>query len=230
MNMEYDKWARTFEDIKQDFPELDFSLDAKARDLLYRKVEEFSARSARDMVRYHVRDKDVTIVGAAGVDESEVDAGGTLIACDGACVNLNELGIRAEVVVTDLDSPVNEIWSCLKPEGVIVVHGHGDNIDLLESELPDLMSEVAVLPTTQGEERGHVWNFGGFTDGDRAVFLALCFRPRSIRLVGYDFSSPGEYSFHDEAEVKKRKLEWANRLVDMARMEASTLGIGFKMD
>lgn len=227
--MEYDKWVRTFRDIKQDFPELDFSLDREARDLLYGMVDEFAARSARDMVRYHVRDKDVTIVGAAGVEESELDVGGTLIACDGACVNLNELGVRAEVAVTDLDSPVNEIWNCLKPEGVAVVHGHGDNLDILGSELPDLMSETAVLPTTQVEEKGHVGNFGGFTDGDRAVFLALHFKPRSIRLVGYDFSSPGEYSFHNEAEIKKRKLEWANRLVDMAKLEARTRGIQFKM-
>ena len=46
-----------------------------------------------------------------------------------------------------------------------------------------------VIGTTQIEPISDVYNFGGFTDGDRAVFLAEHFGAKEIELVGFDFEA-----------------------------------------
>ncbi len=57
-----------------------------------------------------------------------------------------------------------------------------------------------------------LYNFGGFTDGDRAVFLAHHFGSRSIQLLGFDFENVGEKPNCDE-KTKLKKLGWAKRLI-----------------
>ena len=53
---------------------------------------------------------------------------------------------------------------------------------------------VIQLPT-QTKPVGRVHNFGGFTDGDRCVFLANHFKAKKIILLGMDFGTRiGRYS------------------------------------
>ena len=47
----------------------------------------------------------------------------------------------------------------------------------------------------------------GFTDGDRAVFLADHFGAARIRLVGFDFETPNAKD--RDLRLKQRKLDWA---------------------
>jgi uncharacterized Rossmann fold enzyme len=64
----------------------------------------------------------------------------------------------------------------------------------------------------------NVYNFGGFTDGDRSVFLAEEMRAKSITLIGMDFNSnPRKFSTdHDiNFELKQKKLKTAKRLLEM---------------
>jgi uncharacterized Rossmann fold enzyme len=65
----------------------------------------------------------------------------------------------------------------------------------------------------------NVYNFGGFTDGDRSVFLAEEMRAKSITLIGMDFDNmPRKFSTNDkdvDIDIKRRKLKFAKRLVEM---------------
>ena len=65
----------------------------------------------------------------------------------------------------------------------MIVHAHGDNFDKLEM----VRGLSNVTGTTQTKKIGKLENFGGFTDGDRCVFLAEYFNAKKIVLIGMDF-------------------------------------------
>ncbi|MEZ5336103.1 MAG: hypothetical protein R2741_13165 [Methanolobus sp.] len=54
----------------------------------------------------------------------------------------------------------------------------------------------------------NVYNFGGFSDGDRCVYLAKEFGAASITLIGFDFDDLYVNP------VKKKKLKWARLLIE----------------
>jgi len=88
---------------------------------------------------------------------------------------------------------------------IMVVHAHGDNIDALGEELPRLKR---VIGTTQSKPLPNVHNFGGFSDGDRSVFLANEMGAKTITLIGFDFKDK------NVTPLKKKKLIWAEKLID----------------
>jgi len=99
-----------------------------------------------------------------------------------------------------------------------VVHAHGDNIDKLKEYVPRLEK---VLGTCQTEPLDIVYNFGGFTDGDRAAFLAEELGAKEITLVGFDFgdvvgkwSKPHLKEHAPTWESKRKKFEFAQRLLE----------------
>jgi uncharacterized Rossmann fold enzyme len=110
-------------------------------------------------------------------------------------------------VVTDLDGPFPEIQRSNRMGSLMVVHAHGDNLDALTSYVPRLKR---VVGTCQCRPPPGLINFGGFTDGDRCVFLAKELGAAKISLLGFDFQ--------DEALTprKKKKLCWAKKLIDLA--------------
>jgi uncharacterized Rossmann fold enzyme len=88
---------------------------------------------------------------------------------------------------------------------IMVIHAHGDNIDAIEAHVPSLST---VLGTTQARPLTNVFNIGGFTDGDRAVFLAKEYGARTVSAIGFDFSDSSV------SPTKKRKLQWAKQLLE----------------
>jgi uncharacterized Rossmann fold enzyme len=68
------------------------------------------------------------------------------------------------------------------------------------------------LGTTQAEPFEGIHNFGGFTDGDRAAYLADHLGATEIRTVGFDFDRPNPKD--QPTDVKLRKLAWARRLLE----------------
>ena len=96
----------------------------------------------------------------------------------------------------------------------MVVHGHGDNIPMLEQVVPQLVNPIG---TTQVQPRPNVYNFGGFTDGDRAVFLATEMDARLIVVAGMDFGLKiGKYSKDKprSISVKRKKLAMGKALLE----------------
>jgi uncharacterized Rossmann fold enzyme len=95
----------------------------------------------------------------------------------------------------------------LTREGVTVAaHAHGDNVPAVREWLPRFADEWT-LATTQAAPVGPVANVGGFTDGDRAAFLADHAGAGELTFPGWNFDDPAV------GPMKARKLDWAARLL-----------------
>ena len=130
----------------------------------------------------------------------------TKIVADGATKAIIENGLRPDIVVTDLDGDIKSLKKAGRTNTIMVVHAHGDN-----SERINLVKYFKnCIGTTQTKPIGKVNNFGGFTDGDRCVFLADNFNAKKIILLGMDFGTRiGKYS--------KSKVE--NRTTKIAKLQ-----------
>src|SRR3990172_9328992 len=99
----------------------------------------------------------------------------TKIVADGAAKALIENNIIPDILVTDLDGDEKSSKKIGKGKTIMVVHSHGDNLDKLE-----LVSKFKnCIGTTEAKTFGKIHNFGGFTDGDRCVFLAKHFKSKT---------------------------------------------------
>lgn len=154
-----------------------------------------------------------TVFGAAPCLESDVSAigtKGTLIAAGSAVCRLRTLGIAPDIVVTDLDGPIEDQLEASARGAVTFIHAHGDNMDLVR-RYAGLFRGPVVL-TTQSVPDTVVVNYGGFTDGDRAVCIAQEFGVGEVYLEGFDFTDPYPKEGSDPS-VKLRKLAWAERII-----------------
>jgi len=133
-----------------------------------------------------------------------------ILAADGAVEVLLKNGIVPDIVVTDLDGPFAAILAANQKGSILVVHAHGDNLDALSRYVPQL---DRIIGTVQCHPLPGLYNFGGFTDGDRSVFLARELEAAEINLMGFDFDD------NSVTPRKKKKLAWAKRLIDLALME-----------
>ena len=158
-----------------------------------------------------VRDRDVLVCGNAPTLKDELEEvqpnDFCIIAADGAAAVLMDMGIVPHIIVTDLDGDVEAEIKASRMGALMVVHGHGDNIPVIGLIVPGLCN---VVGSTQSVPLANVHNFGGFTDGDRCVFLARELGASAMVLIGFDFSDP-----HVNA-TKRKKLEWARKLIDVA--------------
>ena len=143
------------------------------------------------------------------------------IAADSSVKYLIENGIIPNIVVTDLDGDIDALTKLAKTESIFVVHAHGDNIKQIT------ISKIFTncIGTTQGKEFKKIKNYGGFTDGDRGVFLASFFEAKKIILFGMDFGNKiGKFSDTKtiEREVKIRKLKKAESLLEWLSTSTKT--------
>ena len=129
----------------------------------------------------------------------------TKIVADGATKAIIENGLKPDIVVTDLDGDIISLKKTGRTNTIMVVHAHGDN-----SEKIHLVKNFKnCIGTTQAKPIGIVNNFGGFTDGDRCVFLANHFNAKKIILLGMDFGTRiGKYS----------KVKVGNRAIKIAKL------------
>jgi uncharacterized Rossmann fold enzyme len=212
--MQFATWEPIYRAILEDFG-FSSAHDEEAAKLLnellrHREQSLFCAAA-------QLRGRDVLVVGNAPTLKEELEnlreCNRTLVAADGATAVLLEKGIVPEIVVTDLDGPFDAILKANKMGAIATVHAHGDNLDALKRCVPQL---GMILGTVQCRPPHGLYNFGGFTDGDRCVFLAKELGATSITLLGFDFE--------DESVTprKKKKLAWAKRLIDMALSENSS--------
>ena len=128
------------------------------------------------------------------------------IAADSSLKPLIDNGIIPDIIVTDLDGDENTIKKNSKKKSIFVLHAHGDNIEKLQ-----MVKKIEnCIGTTQTNPFNKIQNFGGFTDGDRGVFLASHFDAKKIILFGMDFGNQvGKFSNtkRSDREIKLKKLE-----------------------
>ncbi|MFX1475709.1 MAG: 6-hydroxymethylpterin diphosphokinase MptE-like protein [Promethearchaeota archaeon] len=180
-----------------------------------------------------VTDKNVLIFGAGPslprnleeIIKNNIAQGATLISADGATTALLEQDLQPDLVVTDLDGTVPDILQAHQDGSIVLVHAHGDNTSSLEHYVPILLHDQVegngVLGSTQARPRPGVINTGGFTDGDRCVFLAEAFRANIIGLVGMDlgvfvgrYSKPNLSADILASKTKREKLSVAKTLLE----------------
>lgn len=145
----------------------------------------------------------------------------TKIVADSALKIIIENGIKPDIVVTDLDGDQKSLKKTGKTKTVFVVHAHGDNI----SKLQLVQFFKNWIGTTQTKPVGKIQNFGGFTDGDRAIFLANHFGAKKIVLFGMDFGDKiGKFSNtkNSERKTKVKKLQKAKSLLEWLSKKSSS--------
>ena len=155
------------------------------------------------------------------------------IAADSSVKLLVENGIIPDIVITDLDGDESTLKKIGK-KSIFIVHAHGDNIEKLEF----VKKFTKCIGTTQSNPFEKIQNFGGFTDGDRGVFLANHFDAKKIILFGMDFGEKiGRHSNTKKSERKiklmklhkgKLLLEWLSTITKSELFTTSKPINGFK--
>jgi len=144
----------------------------------------------------------------------------TLVTADGATQALIERGEIPQIVVTDLDGDVGSLLYSAGKGSLLVVHAHGDNMEKIATYIRDIISSTKlIIGTTQVEPMSPLQNFGGFTDGDRAVFMASKYNAAPIILVGMDFGKI----------VGKRSKPWLRRNVAAWNDKIKKLEIAYRL-
>jgi uncharacterized Rossmann fold enzyme len=209
--MDYPEWEPHYRRIVAEFgfsPEADEAAARRLSELCSRKTI-FGPESLARLIG-----EEVTVIGHSPDLEERigtVELRGRVITADGATsALLHERGRVPDLIVTDLDGDVPDQIAANAQGAVAVILAHGDNVDRLERFVPWFSGPVT--PTTQACPFDRVFNFGGFTDGDRAVMLARHFGAKRIDLLGFDLANPRPKSGRDPG-VKKRKLEIARELI-----------------
>ncbi|WP_304093466.1 6-hydroxymethylpterin diphosphokinase MptE-like protein [Methanobrevibacter ruminantium] len=141
-----------------------------------------------------------------------------IVSADGATTAMLEDDLVPDIVATDLDGKMDDLLAANSLGSYFVVHAHGDNEELI---VKWTTSFDKILGTTQSKPVGHLYNFGGFTDGDRAMFFTLALGCEEMVLAGMDFgtnvtkySRPNiEGATGPADEIKTKKLIFAERLL-----------------
>lgn len=142
-----------------------------------------------------------------------------LVSADGATTAMIEEKLVPDIVCTDLDGNLDDILLANIRGANIAIHAHGDNMDKIAT-FPSYFDSV--IGTTQSQPVGNLYNFGGFTDGDRALFLCVALGASQITLAGMDFgdmvtkySRPNlEEDVEEADEFKRKKLMYAEKFTN----------------
>lgn len=203
--MKYEEWEPVYREICEYFS-FDPAGDRQASEI----AAGLSSADATDVLRNLIQGRQVTVCGNAPSLKEQITAcrpDGIIVAADGAAGILLACGIRPEVIVTDLDGIDDYACDLNKTGTVMVVHAHGDNIPRLRTWMPRFTGPLVL--TTQGRPFRNVHNFGGFSDGDRAVYMSRECGASQITLLGFDCDDK------TVPPVKQGKLIWARRLLAM---------------
>jgi uncharacterized Rossmann fold enzyme len=203
--MDFSEWEPVYEAILADFG-FQRAADEAARE----EVAALLTPRAFDRDRLGVLAGERVVVAGAGpslpAELDRIEDGDVVIGASTAIDTLLDAGIAVDLMTTDLDKNSGTVRRLTEAGVPVAIHAHGDNRALLREVVPDLPEEH-VLATTQAAPRAGVENYGGFTDGDRAAFLADGFGASELKFVGWAVADP------TVSPIKRRKLAWAERLL-----------------
>ena len=94
------------------------------------------------------------------------------------------------------------------------------NIAEIKKYVPEFKGQIMGTTQIDPAPYDNLHNFGGFTDGDRAIFFAEYFKAKKIHLIGFDFNGEiGKYSFAENKDKKQKlkKLKWCKYLVELLK-------------
>ena len=219
--MQFSNWKPLYENIKKDL-DLDFSKDDIAGAHLNTLLGHHSQYVDIQYCETLIKEKIVYIFGTGPNLEDSLTTlfplpiSCTSIAADGATSALLKKGKIPDIIVSDLDGYLPDLLSCNEKGSFLLIHAHGDNIHLLDQVVPKCTGPLCGTMQSDPTNYPFVSNFGGFTDGDRAVYLSDHFHAEHINLVGFDYSGKiGQYSFTAplKRKMKQKKLQWCKYLI-----------------
>jgi hypothetical protein len=212
--MDYKRWLFFYRKILDDFGYSEEE-DREAALVLNDFLEKDRVDEAYQHLKKLLENKEVFVCGAGPSLASKIKrhkkrlSERIIIAADGATSTLISNDLIPHVIVTDLDGNVVDQVEANKRGSVVVVHAHGDNKEAIKKWIR--LFEGRVLGTTQSKPDKNLYNFGGFTDGDRAAFLAEHFGAKTIFLIGFDFDA---FPKKKDAIKKRKKLGWCKILLE----------------
>jgi len=204
--MQFNEWEPTYLEILKDMGYDRPSDEASARLL---KVLMINSDLIDDDELGSLIGRTAAITGGA-FDTNDIPNVDTLIATGSSIPRLLSLNVVPDIIVTDLDGDVEAQKKASALGSVTVIHAHGDNADAIMEHAREFSGKV--LMTTQSRPELTIYNFGGFTDGDRAVCMAEHFGAEKIILMGFDLKSPRSKDGSDP-ETKLKKLKWAEKII-----------------
>ncbi len=219
--MDYKVWEGFYNQILSDF---NFSKkeDERSAAILLELLAGNNLAS-QDEISAIIQGKEVCVVGGGRNLQDELNQDivqNVIIAADGTTSDLLRRGFLPDIIVTDLDGNIKDQLKANEKGAIVAIHAHGDNIEAVRKWTPRFHGKVA--GTVQCRPFGALYNFGGFTDGDRCVFLAHHFGAKRIQLIGFDFENVTD-KMNCDTKTKARKLQWAKKLI-------SHLGIPLKSE
>lgn len=211
--MRWEVWEPWYEKIAKRL-KLDRDADQEAARLLNELLPEADVRELKRIVQ----GRECIVLGAGPSLDADLEAlsragylDKVLISADGATTAV--LRYRdPEIIVTDLDGAVADQMGAWRRGSWLVIHGHGDNIARIREVMPETRGRA--IGTVQTMAFGKLHNFGGFTDGDRAAFMARELGASKIYLAGMDLGKEvGKYSGFKDPARKMVKLEICGELL-----------------
>ncbi len=189
--MRWGEWKPFYRHISKCL-HIDSDADRRATWTLHGLLRAEEVHEATRILYKNLFGKNVIVCGAGPNLDAEIDLmidrglDDTLvvIAADGAYEALRKRGVNCHIVVTDLDGDRGGLRHAHMEETIVAVHAHGDNETRVREIVPQL---DGVIGSTQVEPTRLVSLWGGFTDGDRACYMAAHYGARNIVLVGMDF-------------------------------------------
>ena len=225
--MNWSEWENQFQSIKKSI-NLSFEKDLDAAILLNKELEEFEIEETIKHIASLIDNNICHIFGCGPslevnlkeiIRNKIIKTQDVIIAADGATKAFLINDMAPDIIVTDLDGDVEAIIKANKRGSIIIIHAHGDNLAKIEKFSRIFKRKIG---TVQVKPFGLLKNFGGFTDGDRCVFLAEHFNARKILLYGFDFgkivgrySKTGYKKNFEADEIKSKKLQIAESLINM---------------
>ena len=220
--MIYNEWEKIYKKINKEI-NLNFNDDEQASIFLDNYLENKENNYDITKIENSIKESDVIIFGAGTSLKSSLHNNlnflkkKLIISADGATSALLEYNITPDIIITDLDGKISDQVNANSNNSIAIIHSHGDNIITLEDNIEKFEGEI--LGTTQLNPKNfkNLYNFGGFTDGDRAVLMASHFGAKNIFLIGFDFNNKiGEYSNIKNKDINKKllKLEWCKKIIN----------------
>ena len=192
-----------------------------------KKWSDSNRTQSLDIICKELKDADCVKILGAAVKQQDVEnfkqENFAIIASDGAVGVIDDFE-NLICIVSDLDGGLH-LDKAAKNGQRFIIHAHGDNISRWKKCLDTwscFPSPPEIILSNQVDEKLEgMHNFGGFTDGDRAVCFALWAGVdiSKIELVGFSTGHIGEWSGTTNTELKFDKLSWMKKILAFLNLD-----------
>jgi len=222
--MHYKDWEPIYKKIAEDFK---YPLEKEVRSAeVLNKLIKNDKSSVFNKLKCLINDNHVVVFGAGPSLDISLQKHKKYyydkikIVADGATTALLKCGVQPDIIVTDLDGKISDQINANRNGSVAVLHAHGDNMLKIKRFTKKFQNNVIGTVQINPGPFKNLYNFGGFTDGDRAIFIADHFQAKTISLMGFDLNSKiGNYSCIEEKDIsqKIKKLKWCEYLIELLK-------------